>query len=55
MRSAFEEASTFFDRADVYGQGHSEELLATFLSEVGRENVYVATKVRLWRGRQPNP
>ena len=55
MRAAFDAGVNFFDTADVYGQGHSEELLGKFLAEVGRENVYVATKVGLWRGRQPNP
>lgn len=39
----------------MYGRGHSEELLARFLKTVPRDKVYVATKVGLWRGRQPNP
>lgn len=55
MRAAFEQGVNFFDTADVYGRGHSEQLLASFLASVPREEVYVATKVGLWRGRQPNP
>ncbi len=55
MRAAFDAGVNFFDTADVYGRGHSEELLGRFLTDVGRENVYVASKVGLWRGRQPNP
>jgi len=55
MRAAFDAGVNFFDTADVYGRGRSEELLAKFLSSVPREEVYVATKVGLWRGRQPNP
>jgi aryl-alcohol dehydrogenase-like predicted oxidoreductase len=55
MRSAFDAGVNFFDTADVYGRGHSEELLGRFLAGVAREDVYIATKVGLWRGRQPNP
>jgi myo-inositol catabolism protein IolS len=55
MRTAFDSGVNFFDTADVYGRGHSEELLGRFLAGVPREDVYIATKVGLWRGRQPNP
>ncbi len=55
VRRAWELGINFFDTADVYGRGHSEEILARFLQEVPRDQVYVATKVGLWRGRQPNP
>ncbi len=55
MRAAFDAGVNFFDTADVYGQGRSEELVAQFLTTVPRDQVYVATKVGLWRGRQPNP
>lgn len=34
----------FFDTADVYGHGHSEELLGESLKAV-RNNVFIATKV----------
>ncbi len=55
MRAALDAGVNFFDTADVYGRGHSEELLGKFLADVPRDEVYVATKVGLWRGRQPNP
>jgi aryl-alcohol dehydrogenase-like predicted oxidoreductase len=40
----------FIDTADVYGDGHSEQLIAKVLKE-RRETVYVATKV----GRRLSP
>ncbi len=55
IQRAWELGVTFFDTADVYGRGHSEELLGRFLKTVPRDKVSVATKVGLWRGRQPNP
>ena len=55
IHRAWELGVNFFDTADVYGRGHSEELLGRFLKTVPRDKVYVATKVGLWRGRQPNP
>src|SRR5215469_17142060 len=41
---AFELGCNFFDTADVYGHGHSEELLGKAL-EGNRDNVFLATKV----------
>jgi aryl-alcohol dehydrogenase-like predicted oxidoreductase len=55
MRAAFDAGVNLFDTADVYGRGRSEELVAQFLTAVPRDQVFVATKVGLWRGRQPNP
>lgn len=46
LRRAVERGVTFFDTADVYGKGRSEELVG---KAVGRENVVVATKVG-WDG-----
>lgn len=54
IQRAWELGVNFFDTADVYGRGHSEEILAQFLKTVPREQVYVATKVGLWRSRQPS-
>src|SRR5919199_2731667 len=54
IRRAWELGVNFFDTADVYGHGHSEEILAQFIKTVPRERVYVATKVGLWRSRQPS-
>jgi aryl-alcohol dehydrogenase-like predicted oxidoreductase len=44
IRRAFELGCNFFDTADVYGHGHSEELLGETLREV-RDQVIIATKV----------
>lgn len=55
IERAWELGVNFFDTADVYGRGHSEELLGRFLKTVPRGKVYIATKVGLWRARQPNP
>lgn len=43
VRSAVDAGVTFFDTADVYGLGHSEELLSRALAE-DRHRVTVATK-----------
>lgn len=44
IRSAFEAGITTIDTAEVYGEGHSEQIVAQALSEV-REEVVYATKV----------
>ena len=44
LRTAWESGSNFFDTADVYGMGRSEELIGRFLRETGA-SVCVATKV----------
>ncbi|MGH7672907.1 MAG: aldo/keto reductase [Gemmatimonadales bacterium] len=44
IRRAYELGCTFFDTADVYGHGHSEELLGEALHDV-RDRVIIATKV----------
>jgi aryl-alcohol dehydrogenase-like predicted oxidoreductase len=41
---ALEMGVTLIDTADVYGYGHSEELIAEVLREFGRDGVIVATK-----------
>lgn len=43
LRRAFELGVNFFDTADVYGHGRSEELIADALADV-RPNVVIATK-----------
>ena len=42
---------TFFDTAEIYGQGRSETLLGQFVREAGRE-VVVASKVMPWPWRR---
>ncbi|PYP32843.1 MAG: hypothetical protein DMD47_03015 [Gemmatimonadetes bacterium] len=44
IRRAYELGCNFFDTADVYGHGHSEELLGEALADV-RHDVILATKV----------
>ncbi|MBI4162446.1 MAG: aldo/keto reductase [Candidatus Aenigmarchaeota archaeon] len=44
VKKALELGCNFFDTADVYGHGHSEELLGLALGRV-REKVIIATKV----------
>lgn len=44
VRRAYELGCSFFDTADVYGHGHSEELLGDALRDV-RRHVVIATKV----------
>lgn len=58
IRRAWQLGVNFFDTADQYGFGHSEELLGQFLATVPRDQVYVASKVGLFRGEDqsiPNP
>ncbi len=47
LRTAYDAGVTFFDTADVYGDGRSESLIGKFLRETpaAREKVFVATKL----------
>lgn len=45
LEKAVEEGITFFDTADVYGGGHSEELVGRVLNAKGRDAFTIATKV----------
>src|SRR2546426_8954663 len=49
--SALDAGITFFDTADVYGSGHSEELLGQAMRG-RRDHFIVATKIR-WRDLDP--
>ena len=44
LHMALDEGVTFIDTADVYGFGHSEELIASVLKERGKGDVIIATK-----------
>ena len=44
LEAAWEHGVNFFDTADTYGHGHSEELLAGFLKERSRDQYVVASK-----------
>jgi aryl-alcohol dehydrogenase-like predicted oxidoreductase len=44
LNAALDAGVTFIDTADVYGDGHSERLIAGVLKERGGEKPYIATK-----------
>ncbi|NQV16498.1 aldo/keto reductase [bacterium] len=44
LHTALDEGVTFIDTADVYGFGHSEDLISQVLKERGRGEVIIATK-----------
>jgi len=44
LHTAIDEGVTFIDTADVYGFGHSEELIAEVIAERGKSNIIIATK-----------
>lgn len=44
LHAAIDQGVTLIDTADVYGFGHSEELIARVIKERGRENLVIATK-----------
>ncbi len=50
LETAWEHGVTFFDTADVYGSGRSEQLIGRFIPQ-HRDEIFVATKV----GRQNYP
>src|SRR5208283_158176 len=45
LKRAWDLGINFFDTANVYSNGRSEEVLGDFLSGIGRENIIIATKV----------
>ena len=45
LEAAFEEGITFYDTADIYGNGRSETFIGNFLKRHPDRNLYVATKV----------
>lgn len=51
LHAAADAGVTFFDTADVYGDGHSEQLVGRFLKERGDASIMVATKL----GRRADP
>ncbi len=57
VKRAVEMDINFFDTADMYGWGHSEEILGQALQSClptvgGRDKVYIATKVGFWHDDQ---
>lgn len=51
LNSARSAGVTFFDTADVYGDGRSEKFIGRYMQEHGRDNLTVATKM----GRRADP
>jgi aryl-alcohol dehydrogenase-like predicted oxidoreductase len=51
LKASLESGITFYDTADVYGAGRSEELIGRFRREQGIKNLFIATKL----GRFPRP
>jgi aryl-alcohol dehydrogenase-like predicted oxidoreductase len=47
LARAFELGVNLFDTSDLYGHGHSEEILGRWLTSVPREKILIATKVGL--------
>jgi len=45
MEWAVERGIDLVDTAEVYGDGHSEEVVGQAIARVGRDNVFIATKV----------
>ena len=44
LEAAFEAGLNFFDTADTYGHGHSEDLVARFMKDKPRSKIVLATK-----------
>ncbi len=53
LRAAAESGVTFFDTADVYGDGRSEQVIGRFLAEDAGRDIMVATKMGRRVDQQP--
>ncbi|HZY93283.1 MAG TPA: aldo/keto reductase [Candidatus Bathyarchaeia archaeon] len=53
VKRALDLGVNFYDTANVYSNGRSEEIVGELLSD-HREDVVIATKVRLSTGEGPN-
>ncbi|MFV0476858.1 MAG: aldo/keto reductase [Parahaliea sp.] len=54
LKQALDEGVTFFDTADMYGNGNNERLLARFLTTLSADTAQVATKCGIVRSEDPN-
>jgi myo-inositol catabolism protein IolS len=53
IKCAVDLGINFFDTADMYGWGHSEEIVGSTIKTLGvRDQVYLATKVGFWHDDQ---
>ena len=53
IRLAFDSGVNFFDNAEVYAEGRSEEVMGEVLREYRRQDLVVSTKI-FWGGNGPN-
>lgn len=53
MRLAYDHGVNFFDNAEVYGQGRSEEIMGEVVKDFRREDLVISTKI-FWGGKGPN-
>lgn len=53
MKVAFDNGVNFFDNAEVYGHGKSEEVMGKALKEFKRTDLVISTKI-FWGGDSPN-
>ena len=44
LNAAIDQGVTFIDTADVYGFGHSEDLISKLIKERGKDKIVIATK-----------
>lgn len=56
IKAAFDAGINFIDTANVYSEGESETIVGEALGKLGlpREDLVIATKVRVRMGKQPN-
>ena len=55
LARAFDSGVNLFDTSDLYGHGHSEEILGQWLRGAPRDQVLIATKVGLWHSADARP
>lgn len=49
--TALEFGANFFDHADIYGAGKSEEVFGKAISNLARENIFIQTKCGICKGK----
>lgn len=54
LKKAWDLGINFIDKANVYSQGRSEEIIGEFIKDYDREAFVIATKVYFPVGNRPN-
>jgi methylglyoxal reductase len=54
LREAYDRGVRLFDTADAYGLGRSERLIGALVNEVGRDHLYLSSKVGYFVGTAPH-